>query len=325
MKQHAFEIAHTATWERLDAQLAALRTRRGARRAEGLSELPDLYRQACHHFSLARTRGYSPQLQNRLHELILRAHQHLYGQPSQAWARRAVRFFIVGFPAALRREWRLLLLATLLLYLPAVVVGGLSYVQDDFVYSVLDAGQVASFEEMYNPARGALGREREADTDFMMFGHYIQNNIGIGFRTFAGGILLGLGTVLALLVNGVYFGAVAGHLTRVGYGDPFWAFVATHGALELTAITVTSVAGLKLAQALLAPGALPRAQALVGQAREAVPLVIGAVFMLLGAAFIEAFWSSSTTVPAATKYVVAAALWLTVVAYFVFMGRGRAA
>lgn len=324
MKQHAFETAHAATWERLEALLAALRTRRGARRAEGLATLPELYRQACHHYSLARARGYSPQLQNRLHELILRAHQHLYGQPSQSWARRAVRFFVAGFPAALRREWRLLLLATVLLYLPAVVVGALSYAQDDFVYSVLDAGDIARFEDMYRPGNASLGREREADTDFMMFGHYIQNNIGIGFRTFAGGILAGLGTVLALLVNGVFFGAVAGHLTRVGYGETFWAFVATHGALELTAITVTSVAGLKLAQALLAPGALPRPQALVRQAHEAVPLVIGAVFMLLGAAFVEAFWSSSTTVPAAVKYAVAAALWATVAAYVVFMGRGRA-
>ena len=325
MKQHAFETAHAATWKRLDALLAALRTRRTARKAEGLTELPELYRQACYHFSLARTRGYSPQLQNHLHELILRAHQHLYGQPAQAWGRRTVRFFIVTFPAALRREWRLLLLSALLLYLPAMIVGGLSYAQDDFVYSVMDAAQVASFEEMYDASRPALGRERDADTDFMMFGHYIQNNIGIGFRTFAGGILLGLGTVLALFVNGVFFGAVAGHLTRVGYGETFWAFVATHGALELTAIIITSVAGLKLAQALLAPGAVPRAQALVRHAREAVPLVVGAVFMLLGAAFIEAFWSSSTTVPAATKYAVAALLWLTVVAYFGLMGRGRAA
>lgn len=49
MKQHAFETAHAATWERLDALLTALRTRRRARRAEGLSGLPELYRQACHH------------------------------------------------------------------------------------------------------------------------------------------------------------------------------------------------------------------------------------------------------------------------------------
>lgn len=324
MKQHTFEATHTAAWQRLETLLAQLGKFR-ARHASGFSELPALYRQACNHYSIARSREYSPQLQQRLHQLVLRAHQQLYGQPSPGWLRRAVQFFVYTFPQAIRRDGRLFLLTMFLFYAPAAIIGWLCFVQNDLVYSVLDYSQVARFERMYDTARAALGREREADTDFMMFGYYIQHNIGIGFRTFAGGLLLGIGTVLALLSNGVVMGAVAGHLTRVGHGEAFWQFVVTHGALELTAITVTSLAGFKFAQALLAPGELPRGQALVARAREAVPLVIGAMWMLVGAAFIEAFWSSSTTVPAAVKYAVATVLWLTVAAYFLFMGRGRGA
>ena len=41
-----------------------------------------------------------------------------------------------------------------------------------------------------------------------MFGYYIRNNTGIGFQTFAGGLLLGLGTLFFLVFNGFYIGAV---------------------------------------------------------------------------------------------------------------------
>ena len=89
----------------------------------------------------------------------------------------------------------------------------------------------------------------------MMFGHYILNNISIALRTFASGLLAGLGTLLVLLFNGVIIGSVAGHLQHIGHGDPFWRFVAGHGAFELTAIVIAGGAGLQLGMKLLAPAA----------------------------------------------------------------------
>jgi uncharacterized membrane protein SpoIIM required for sporulation len=114
---------------------------------------------------------------------------------------------------------------------------------------------------------------------------------------------------------------VATHLTRVGYAEPFFQFVAGHSAFELTAIALCGMAGLLLGRALLAPGLRTRREALVTSARIAVRIVYGATAMLLFAAFIEAFWSSTTAVPPIVKYLVGAALWVFVGAYFLFMGR----
>jgi hypothetical protein len=50
-------------------------------------------------------------------------------------------------------------------------------------------------------------------------------------------------------------------------------------------------------------------------------LVIGAATMLLLAAFVEAFWSSSSVIPAALKYLVSALLWLLVIAFLSQAGR----
>ncbi len=193
------------------------------------------------------------------------------------------------------------------------------------IYTLLDHATLASIESMYNPNLAHVGRARQSDGDFLMFGYYIKNNIGIGFQTFAGGLLYGLGSVFYLVYNGLFMGGVAGHLTRMGSGATFYPFVVGHGAFELTAIVLSGAAGLKLGLALLAPGNQTRLMALRAAAQISIRLVYGVVGMLLIAAFIEAFWSSSQALPPAVKYGVGALLWLGVSAYFVFSGRGRAA
>ncbi|OWY84423.1 stage II sporulation protein M, partial [Raoultella ornithinolytica] len=163
---------------------------------------------------------------------------------------------------------------------------------------------------------------RDSGTDWMMFGHYILNNISIALRTFASGLLAGLGTLLVLLFNGVTIGAVAGHLQHIGHGGPFWRFVAGHGAFELTAIVIAGGAGLQLGMKLLAPGRRSRLDALVDGGRIGARLCLGVAFMLLVAAFIEAFWSSIAEVPAWTKFGVAGVLWAGVLLWLWRGGRG---
>lgn len=323
MRQLGFEQQHRAQWERLRLLLDDLERsrRRRQHRAADLEALPKLYRELCNHYAIARSRHYSPALEQQLHELVLRGHRQLYsGRGAELW--RLVCFIAFGFPRALRRQIGYFWLAAGLLFLPALLVGGFCYLQPELIYSVMDEDQVAQMESMYDPANRKPGRslERSAETDLMMFGHYIANNIGIGFRTFAGGMLLGLGSVLLLLFNGVVLGAVAGHLTRLGYQETFWPFVSGHGAFELTAIAICGAAGLILGHALIAPGRQARLEALKGRAREALPLVMGAAFMLLIAALIEAFWSSSA-LDGGIKYAVAALLWLLVLLYLGLAGR----
>jgi uncharacterized membrane protein SpoIIM required for sporulation len=178
-------------------------------------------------------------------------------------------------------------------------------------------------EAMYDPQNKAVGRDasRASETDFQMFGFYIMNNISIGFRTFASGLLLGIGTLVILFYNGVTIGAVAGHLTQMGFGETFWPFVSGHSAFELTAIVICGCAGLVLASAIFSPGLMTRSEALVRAGRESIVLVLGAAMMLLIAAFIEAFWSSSVSIAPSVKYTVAALLWMLVIGFLTFSGR----
>lgn len=323
MKQQAFEEKHSKQWQELEELLSTLEEKKSNKQKKHTkTDLPSLYQKVCHHLALAKDRQYSPHLVNSLHNLVLRGHQQLYHQKLPLLS-QARQFVLYDFPSAVRREARLFWLACALFVVPAIIMGMLCYYDGDMIYTLHDADGVADIESMYDPENRSIGRERQSDTDFAMFGFYIYNNIGIGFRSFASGLLYGIGTVFVLLSNGVFIGAVAGHLTQLGFTETFWSFVCGHGAFELTALVICGAAGLQLARALYSPGRLGRIEALKKEAAEAVILVIGAALMLLIAAFIEAFWSSSTVVGNPIKYSVAAIFWLAVICYFLFSGKGH--
>jgi uncharacterized membrane protein SpoIIM required for sporulation len=183
------------------------------------------------------------------------------------------------------------------------------------MYSIMDAQDVRHIEQMYDPSARILGRERESDTDIYMFGFYILNNISISFRCFAGGLLAGVGTLLVLFYNGLHIGSVAGYLTQLDFIDTFYPFVIGHGAFELTAIVFSGAAGLRMGYSIISPGYFTRVNALRIAGGQVIPLLYGIILMLVIAAFLEAFWSSSTSIPNAVKYSVGVFLWLLVILY----------
>lgn len=320
MKQSQFESRYQHDWESFAERLDVLE--RSRRTVDASETFAADYRRICLQLALAQERGYSSHLVDPLHQLAMRGHQQLYRHRSQLGA-QLLAFIVAGFPRLVRAEWRMVLIAAALFFGSLVLMGLLVYGFPDLVYSVVSPADVGDMETMYDPAARRIGQaaDRGSSEDWMMFGYYIMHNIGIGFQTFASGLIFGLGSVFFLFFNGLMIGAVAGHLTGVGYGETFWSFVIGHGAFELTAIALSGAAGLKLGWALLAPGPLSRGEALRVAAQTSVRLVAGVIIFLLIAAFIEAYWSSMSWPAPLTKYLVGAALWALVAAYLLFAGR----
>ncbi len=284
------------------------------------NQIPHLYRQLCHHLSLAQSRHYSAYLVDYLNQLVLRGHQHIYGQ-GKISGNSLMQYIFVDFPRLIRQEKWLVLLCHLLFYGPFIAVVLAIQLSPDFVYSIIDPESVERIRSMYNPDGGYVGRARDADDDFYMFGFYIYNNVSIDFKTFAGGILFGIGSIFFMVYNGLHIGAVFGYLIHIDFGTPLFSFVAGHSAFELTAITLSGAAGLKLGFALIAPGRKSRAQALKDAAKISLNIMYGAMTMTMMAAFIEAFWSSKTLADPQIKYAVGIFMWSLTFVYFIFSGR----
>jgi uncharacterized membrane protein SpoIIM required for sporulation len=322
MKQTQFEHQFSSDWTLLEQQLALLEKLRPGDVSQDvqLSTLPARYRRLCHHQALARERGYSLSLIQRLDDLVLRGHRQLY-RPRLPVAAPMKQFFLADFPRAVRAQWPWQLASTLVFVLSLLLIWLLVRYDPDMVYSLLDPASTAQMEAMYHP-QAEHRMQRDSGDDITMFGFYIYNNISIAFRTFAGGIFFGVGALFVMLFNGGYFGAVAAHLTNVGYHEPFFTFVIAHGAPELTAIVLAGGAGLRLGWALLAPGPWSRREALRRAASDAMTIMYGVFALLVLAAFIEAFWSPRLF-PAAVKYSVGSLLWLLTLGYLLAGGRQR--
>lgn len=331
MKQQAFEDKYTEEWNHFEAMLVYLEGKRNSSNhsagaklndAQDVSGFPESYRRLCHYLALTKDRQYSTRLFEKLNNLVLRGHQQLYRRKSNLKS-AVIEFIVSGFPNTVREQWVFCAVATAVFVLPGLLLWTLTIIYPELIYSFMDPDQINDFESMYDPAKRAIGRVRDADSDFAMFGHYIQNNIGIGFQTFASGMLFGVGSLFFLIYNGLFFGVISGHIVNLDYSETFFPFVVGHGSFELTAIVLSGAAGLKLGYALIAPGRYTRAQSIKHAANSAIKIVYGVILMLLIAAFIEAFWSSSTLVSINIKYMVGAVLWTLIFFYFFWMGRRR--
>jgi uncharacterized membrane protein SpoIIM required for sporulation len=317
MRQASFEAEHGADWQAFEKFLDG-----GGAPPFPPAEMPARYRRLCQSLALATDRQYSPDLIDRLNTLALRGHHALYRNRRRET--QAVREFVLGgFARLVRAEWRLVTAAAILFFGPLLLLIAVLQQFPEFVHYLLAPEQIAQFHQMYDPANRRLGM-READSNVMMFGFYIWNNVRIGFQTFAGGLLAGVGSVWFLAGNAVIIGSVAGYLTQVGYSETFWSFVAGHSSLELIAIVLSGAAGLRLGLAVIAPGNRSRKSALVASARPAVRMMYGAAVLFFAAAAVEAFWSPLTAVPVAVKIAAGAAGWVLLVVYFSVAGRRAA-
>jgi uncharacterized membrane protein SpoIIM required for sporulation len=304
-----FQTAHEALWNELEQAIQLPERKLDPQRFLAL------YRTCCEHLALAEARGFPSAIIERLSIVTARAHQIVYRQSDFGLARIA-RVLLNRFPAMVRAHRGYVALSALLALGPALALGLAVYHKPDLILSIVDGSTAAKFEKMYDPSNEVLGRLRDAGSNWMMFGFYIMNNIGIAFQCYATGVLLGVGSVYFIAMNGAFGGAIAGYVASAGFGGTFFSFVATHSAFELTAIVLCGAAGLRIGRAVLLPGRLPRAAALELAAKDTSIIVFGSAVMLVIAAAIEAFWSSAAWVTPTAKYWGAAGCWILVTLFF---------
>lgn len=317
MNRQEFEKRNTDRWRELDEVITGLERNRG-----DAAELPGRFRRVCHDLALARYRMFGQGTCEYLNALTIRGYKLMH-RPEGATREGVVRFFARTFPQCVRSHSRLFWASSLFFWLPFLLMMVSVHYDVAWVQAMLGPAGMESMDSMYGEGQDTVEHLRsEYGSNFMMFAHYINNNVGIDFRLYAGGVLFGLGTVFVLLFNGLYIGAAAGYVNYAGDPQKFWQFVAGHSSFEILGMIVVGMAGLKLGIALLAPGQLRRGAAVAKAGKEGLPLLLGGAAMTAVAAVVEGFWSARAQ-PAELKYAVGIFFWLAHVLYFLTLGRVR--
>jgi uncharacterized membrane protein SpoIIM required for sporulation/uncharacterized RDD family membrane protein YckC len=296
----------------------AARIERVGLRALAAAEIPVFaarYREVAADLARARTYRVSPEVVAYLERLVAAGHNALYRTRSRGRVPVA-RYVLRDFPAGVVESWRYVLVAFLLFSVPAAVGYAVLRERPELAEEIAPPVMVSRAEQAAErQARGIGYVETENEDRPVLASWIISNNIMVCLAAFAGGLVGGILTVLSLVYNGlslgVGFGVFANH-HAAGY---LATFIAGHGVLELTAIFISGGAGLRLAQALVAPGDLTRKDAIVLQGAVALRMIGAVVCLLIVAGAIEGLLSASDAAPA-YKFAVSAASAVLLLGYF---------
>ena len=275
-----------------------------------LQELALLYRQTAADLSAAREYAANAQLAAYLNQLLGRAHNLVYAA-RPARTRNALTFYARTFPRIFRETWRYTAAATVLFAIGAIAGIVLSMSDPGFLRFVLGGGMIDTIDRREMWTHSILSVKPLASSAIL------TNNLSVAFSAFALGMLAGVGTTYIMLFNGIMIGVIGTACHRAGMSVPLWSFVAPHGALELPAIFIAGGAGLLLGRGILAPGSLPRRDALAESGAAAIRLLLGVIPLLIIAGIIEGFISPTPIEPAA-KFVIGAALFILLGLYVGF-------
>jgi uncharacterized membrane protein SpoIIM required for sporulation/uncharacterized RDD family membrane protein YckC len=296
-----FVARKQAAWEEFHA-LAANAERTGLS-SLGPGEIPGFtarYREVIADLARARTYGVDTRVLNYLERIVTAGHNAIYrlGR-ARRWGVAPV--LLRELPAAVMREGKAVLVAVALFTIPAVAGYFVIRERPEAAYELLPETMLERAEAGAEDQAAGTGYAETPDPFLPLVAtSIIANNVQVAFAAFAFGVTAGLGTVLVLLLNGLFLGAVMGLFANYGLAGWLLTFVAGHGVLELAAIFIAGGAGLVIARAMVAPGDLRRRDAMVVHGRTAIRMVGAATCLLVLAGTIEGFLSASDA-PAALK------------------------
>jgi len=320
MTQATFFERRAPSWERLEALLDRA-GRRGLRALlpEDVVELGKLYRQTTSDLAYAQGRGFDATAQAYLNRLTARAHAYVYGGSAQTgWVRIGV-FFGRTFPCEFRRSFAYFAICTILTIACATIAYVVIRTHPADAYSLLPSQIIPpEIKKSLHDSNFARGF---ADSPALST-KIVTNNIKVAFAAFAGCITLGVFTVYIIAFNGLMLGGLGALFANAGFGYDFWATVAPHGVIELTAIQIAGGAGLLAAAGILYPGRLRRRDALRLNAQRAGVLIAGVACMLVVAGTIEGYFSPRR-LPAQTRIAMGGLTAIALVGYLGLAGRRR--
>jgi uncharacterized membrane protein SpoIIM required for sporulation len=303
-----FVASRRAGWERLESLLTRARGQGGSKlTAAELEELGRGYRRVTSDLAIARRDFPQDRVARYLEQLAGRAHPVVYRREAAHWS-EVKAFFTRGFPQAFRDALPYTAVAFLLVAIPFAATF-LAVTIDPLLGRTMLPVDFADKVEQGQSWMQIQGAERSLAASMIM-----SNNIQVAFIAFAGGVLLGLGTVYVLVSNGFTLGAVAGMAATYGLGPDLGSFVAAHSGIELTVVFIAGGAGLRLGHSILSPGLLSRPAALSAAARQAIRLIFGCVPLLMIAGTLEGFVSPSA-LPFTAKLAVGATATIALYIY----------
>jgi len=327
-KQHLhsyrFRSERQALWQETENLINTLE-KKGLKTlsAEQRFRLPSLYRATLSSLSVARATTLDKNLLDYLESLAARAFFATYSQ-HVSFMDMIVQFFLHGFPAAVRQlKWFLLI--SFAVGLGSVLVAYILTMQNlDWYYTFMSGGLAADrtpSSSTQSLRDGLFDGGGSASEMLQIFASQLfSNNAGIVILFASVGVALGFPVFILLFSNGTMMGSFIALYSSNGLLYEIGGWLSIHGTTEILAILLCAAAGLSMGAAVAFPGQYSRIDNLARAGRLAGRVVLGAVFMMFVAAFLEGFGRQLINDTIA-RYIIGGTMLLFWAMYFTFMSR----
>ena len=249
-------------------------------------DLAGLYIQLVNDLSFAQT--YYPKSKTviYLNHLAATAFRQIY-KTKREESNVFVRFFKIDVPTIIREHKKYLIYAFVLFFI-SVSIGVISAAYDDsFVRLILGDDYVEM--TMTNIQSGDAVAVYKSGSNWGSFIGITMNNLTVGLKCFIYGVSGGFGTVYIMLQNGIMIGAFQSFFYQQG---AFWESVRgiwIHGAMEIFAIVIETMAGLILGASILFPGTFSRLDSFKSGIRTSIKIWLSTIPFTIAAGFLEGF------------------------------------
>lgn len=276
MRETLFIKKNKEKWEELDVE-----------KASDPDELSHRYTQVLDDLAYAQTFYPHSKTSQYLNEKAVQFYNRIYSRRKEKIS-ALFAFFHTDLPLAIRQNHRQLMYG-LLFFSIFVLIGVISAMYESgFLGVVVGEGYVEMTKD--NIQRGDPFGVYKDENYFLMFVRIALNNILITILlVYATGVLLSVGTLYALMVNGIMLGSFQYLFFQYSLGWQSILVIWIHGTLEISAIVIAGGAGLTLGNSILFPGSLKRLQSLQKGAERSAKILVMTILMLLVAAWLEAY------------------------------------
>ncbi len=285
------------------------------------SELNRLFVQIMDDLSFSQTFYHNRSVRVYLNGLAQQVFFSVYKYSRPKWE-KFTYFWTDELPQLVWNARRAFLVAFVVFAL-AVLIGALSSAKDpNFVATILGDDYVRMTNENIK-ANDPMAVYKQKGAAGMALG-ITANNIFVAFICFISGVVFAIGSLVALIQNGVMVGAFQYFFYEKGiFWDSFFT-IWLHGTLEISSIIIAGAAGITMGEGLVFPGTYTRLQAFQLSARRGLKIMVGIVPVLMMAGAVEGFFTRYTNMPNLLRGAFMALSLFFILGYFVLYPRKKA-
>ncbi len=279
MREPAFLKRNQAKWKEIESKLSELDAMTPDDQANIFLEITD---------DLAYSKTYYPNSSTTkyINSLAVKLHQSIYKNKKERGS-RIFDFWKYEIPRIFYQQRKMLWLS-LAVFCLSMFIGALSTIMDESFVRLILGDQYVNMT-LDNIDMGDPLAVYKGSKEGTMFIQITLNNVKVSFITFILGVIGSLGTLWALISNGIMVGSFLSFFYIKGLFMKGISGVMIHGTLELSAIVLAGAAGFTMGNSILFPGTYSRIESFRRGASKGMKMAVGIVPLFIVAGFLEGF------------------------------------